>query len=704
MECPSCGQRNVAGAEYCAACGAAVTSAQSLPDPPVPPPLPEFAIQPQLFELPPQPTRHPQPAGGTITATAHLPGWQPLLGPIDRESFFDAQRRNRRAVWRQTAVCALAAAVVGIPISLILTPILFAFVIVTTKLVDLVVAVPMTVWDRYDAVLSLPIKVFDAIAGSSSASTGTTHSGVSVSQILVAAVVWFLPGMLAMLVIWPAIGRLLRTAGTAGMLTAIGARPPRPGDLEEQQLVNVVQELALAAGIPTPRVMLLSTSAANAAAVGSSRENAVIVVGRRVLDELDRDETQGVLSHLVASIGNGDLRVATSILAMYQTFGVAAALIKSPISGDARRTVGRVLRFAVGRRTSATRAVEAEAVARLLTHAATDIDAHDDMGAALARVEAGPAPKRGLPPIVLFYVPGALLVFYLGAYMAGWSADTRRLGMAAIVGVGVLVILYQLRFMLSLIPRVLAATRAFIILPYYLAVMLPQLLLVLLVPYVLEPMLAFAWRARRYLADATAVQLTRNPDWLAGGLAHLTQRGGGVPSGRWAAPLFIIGGTLAPEHGLSGAERAELAMLEQALATQPATSDLYRQQVARQQELMGAARAAEQRHAADHEPSRMFGGGSGRGSVSYFPPVYTRLVRLRRMGSRVDPGRPERSLLRAGLARSLRHPMELVALAFFTTVTLLGIAAGIVLAALSLAFALLVMATVYTLLQVLMPA
>jgi len=59
--------------------------------------------------------------------------------------------------------------------------------------------------------------------------------------------------------------------------------------------------------------------------------------------------------------------------------------------------------------------------------------------------------------------------------------------------------------------------------------------------FVVAPLLALVWRSRRYLADATAVQLTRNPDGLAKGLASLSAKGGIVPGGNWAAPLFIIG-------------------------------------------------------------------------------------------------------------------------------------------------------------------
>jgi hypothetical protein len=68
------------------------------------------------------------------------------------------------------------------------------------------------------------------------------------------------------------------------------------------------------------------------------------------------------------------------------------------------------------------------------------------------------------------------------------------------------------------------------------------------VSFVVAPLLALVWRTRRYLADATAVQLTRNPDGLARALASLSAKGGIVPGAGWAAPLFIIG----PRSGRTG--------------------------------------------------------------------------------------------------------------------------------------------------------
>src|SRR5215207_292137 len=53
----------------------------------------------------------------------------PVPGPIDRESFFEAQRRHRRATWRLSALCIAAVAIMGIPLSLVLMPVLYTLVL-----------------------------------------------------------------------------------------------------------------------------------------------------------------------------------------------------------------------------------------------------------------------------------------------------------------------------------------------------------------------------------------------------------------------------------------------------------------------------------------------------------------------------------------------------------------------------------------------
>ena len=74
------------------------------------------------------------------------------------------------------------------------------------------------------------------------------------------------------------------------------------------QLYNVVEEMAIAAGVPMPRVMVLETDALNAFATGSKVGNGTIVVTRGLLNSLSRDELQGVVAHEMSHLANLDTR------------------------------------------------------------------------------------------------------------------------------------------------------------------------------------------------------------------------------------------------------------------------------------------------------------------------------------------------------------------------------------------------------------
>jgi len=74
------------------------------------------------------------------------------------------------------------------------------------------------------------------------------------------------------------------------------------------QLYNVVEEMAIAAGVPMPRVMIMEADALNAFATGMRTGHGTIVVTRGLLDTLNRDELQGVVAHEMAHLGNLDTR------------------------------------------------------------------------------------------------------------------------------------------------------------------------------------------------------------------------------------------------------------------------------------------------------------------------------------------------------------------------------------------------------------
>jgi heat shock protein HtpX len=94
-------------------------------------------------------------------------------------------------------------------------------------------------------------------------------------------------------------------------------------------------------------VHVVDSPVANAAVTGSSAGDAAVVVSRGLLDNLGRDETQGVVAHLVARIGNGDLGIARTMASLYYTLGLMSAVLTAPTERGARRALGPVLRLMV---------------------------------------------------------------------------------------------------------------------------------------------------------------------------------------------------------------------------------------------------------------------------------------------------------------------------------------------------------------------
>jgi heat shock protein HtpX len=79
---------------------------------------------------------------------------------------------------------------------------------------------------------------------------------------------------------------------------------------EAPVLFNVVEEMAIAAGLPMPKVYIIQDSAPNAFATGRDPEHASVAVTSGLLNKLNRDELQGVIAHEMSHVGNFDIRYA----------------------------------------------------------------------------------------------------------------------------------------------------------------------------------------------------------------------------------------------------------------------------------------------------------------------------------------------------------------------------------------------------------
>jgi heat shock protein HtpX len=104
------------------------------------------------------------------------------------------------------------------------------------------------------------------------------------------------------------------------VISAAGARPVNTQNREEKLLSYKVEEMALAAGLPTPKVYIQDSRDINAFATGHKPEDAVICATTGALQQLNSEELEGVIGHEMSHIRNRD------ILVMTVTIGVVGAI------------------------------------------------------------------------------------------------------------------------------------------------------------------------------------------------------------------------------------------------------------------------------------------------------------------------------------------------------------------------------------------
>ena len=78
-----------------------------------------------------------------------------------------------------------------------------------------------------------------------------------------------------------------------------------------KELYNVVENLAIAAGLPMPKIYIINEQAPNAFATGRNPEHAVVAVTTGLLERLNRSELEGVVAHELSHIGNRDMLIST---------------------------------------------------------------------------------------------------------------------------------------------------------------------------------------------------------------------------------------------------------------------------------------------------------------------------------------------------------------------------------------------------------
>jgi Zn-dependent protease with chaperone function len=119
-------------------------------------------------------------------------------------------------------------------------------------------------------------------------------------------------GALSVILIGSLFKTLQLSSGGKAVATSLGGRlvEPHTTDPDERRLLNVVEEMALASGVPVPQVYVMDRELGiNAFAAGHTPSDAVIGVTRGCMKLLSRDELQGVIGHEFSHILNGDMRL-----------------------------------------------------------------------------------------------------------------------------------------------------------------------------------------------------------------------------------------------------------------------------------------------------------------------------------------------------------------------------------------------------------
>ncbi|WP_038053722.1 M48 family metalloprotease [Thioalkalivibrio sp. ALJ1] len=116
-----------------------------------------------------------------------------------------------------------------------------------------------------------------------------------------------------------------------------------PTDPQRRQLRNVVEEMAIASGVPVPEVYVLEQDLGiNAFAAGFAPSDAVVAVTRGALDSLDRAELKGVIAHEFGHVLNGDMRLNMRLIGILYGIEILALLGQGGLARRRRRHKGDI--------------------------------------------------------------------------------------------------------------------------------------------------------------------------------------------------------------------------------------------------------------------------------------------------------------------------------------------------------------------------
>jgi heat shock protein HtpX len=145
--------------------------------------------------------------------------------------------------------------------------------------------------------------------------------------VLIVAIGWFLSqyysnsGILYFAIIFSLLLNLASYWWSAKIV--LGLYRARPASTEtEHDLINIVENLAITAGLPMPKVYVIPDPAPNAFATGRNAKNAVVAVTSGLLSMLNKTELEGVIAHELSHIGNRDILLSTVVVVLVGSLAI----------------------------------------------------------------------------------------------------------------------------------------------------------------------------------------------------------------------------------------------------------------------------------------------------------------------------------------------------------------------------------------------
>lgn len=367
------------------------------------------------------------------------------------------RRQARRVAW----MWSLAVPLAGLPLSAVLTPLLYLAVVVLARVAGTLLPIPDLLLHLLSVAAAL---VPDAVDALFTPDVDLRLAGLR----LLEALPTLLPGLVAMAVLAWRLEAIIGRTGADIICSRLEARAADPASPAEAATAEELDALCERAGLGEAELRILDRPYPNGAVLSSRDGRTTVLVTRGLVESFDTFERRGVLAHLVASRGNGDGRLALVSIAVFQAFGLVLTALETFLNFSA--TAWRDLRLAVVALLRGMTPQEADAE-RLLELEAPRQDGLTgllhDAGAERPTTRGGRLLRR-FPPLWLVLLPP------LGLTLA----------------------LVLVRFALAIL-RLL----------------------------VVEPLVMLTWRARRYRADAVAARLSGDPDAVARALVRLEDEG-----------------------------------------------------------------------------------------------------------------------------------------------------------------------------------